>query len=94
MGKVLFVALLAAALVGCASKKVAPEKPVVVVMAERDVPDSVMSSFASTYPQAAIQRVHKEVYLDGTVNYGFHFRSFQGGERQVHLSAAGAPIGQ
>lgn len=95
MGKVLLLALLGSAVVvGCASKPVEPEKPLVVVMAERDVPESVMKSFATTYPRAAIQRVRKEVYMDGTVNYAIQFRSFQGSDREVHLNAAGSAIGQ
>lgn len=94
MGKVLLLALLSSAVVGCASKKIEPEKPVVVLMAERDVPESVLKSFVRTYPRASIHQVRKEVYLDGTVNYGIQFRSFQGGDREVHLNSAGGPIGQ
>jgi hypothetical protein len=94
MGKVLLIALLASVVVGCSSRKVEPEKPVVVMMAERDVPESVMKSFARSYPRASIHRVHKEVYIDGTVTYAFQFRSFQGSDRQVYLNAAGSPIGQ
>lgn len=91
-GTLIIVLLAGAVAVGCSKKTVEPEKPLVVVVSEREVPESVMKSFANTYPRASIYRVHKEVFKDGTVNYAFHFRSFQGSEREVYLNSAGRPV--
>jgi hypothetical protein len=95
MSRIFPCALLAMVLAsGCASskKQVAPEKPLVVILQQHDVPDAVMQSFYASYPNATIKEVHKEVFSDGTVRYAFKFRSVQGSEREIRLSPTGSAV--
>jgi hypothetical protein len=95
MSRIWVCALLAVVAAGCMSskqKQVTPEKPLVVHMEQHDVPDTVMQSFYSTYPNATIREVNKEVFSDGTVRYVFKFRSVQGGEREARFSSTGGAV--
>ncbi len=97
MSRILVCAMLAmVAASGCTSakKQVGPEKPLVVVVPQHAVPDTVMQAFYGSYPNATITQVQKEVFNDGTTRYAFKFRSTQGAEHEVRINPNGQTVAE